>query len=165
MSSHIFKQLIKQHFPVPVPVNNPEKTVETLTEDEKRAIRYSSGYIPRNLLPKLKRSAHSNKESLRMCLLGKTGMYEESEDWLTLVDRGGLTHINSKMFHFMTSMELVVKAFLKNEHEPRDIKTEMLKLIEESEVVKCSWRGVSAGEAYQQSGIRMSHISFSPCYG
>ncbi len=70
ITSHIFKQLIKQHFPVPVPVNNPEKNVETLTEDEKRAIyRYSSGYIPRNLLPKLKRSAHSNKENLRMCLL------------------------------------------------------------------------------------------------
>ncbi len=78
------------------------------------------------------------------CLLYRDFLYEESEDWLKLVDRGRLTHINSKMFHFMTSMELVVKAFLKNEYKPRDVKTEMLKLIEESEAVKCSWRAVSA---------------------
>ncbi len=47
-------------------------------------------------MPKLKRSAHSNKENLRLCLLEvieeDCGMYEESEDWLTLVDRGGLTY-------------------------------------------------------------------------
>ncbi len=58
----------------------------------------------------------------------------------------------------MTSMELVVKAFLNNEHEPRDIKTEMLKLIEESEAVKCSWRGISAEWDSDESQILFTMI-------
>ena len=87
-----------------------------------------------------------------------SAVYDESQDWLKLVDRGGLMHINSKMFQFMSAMELVVKAFLKKEDKPRDVKSEMLNLIEENENVKSCWRAISAEWDPKESEILFTMI-------
>ena len=79
---NMFKKLIKQQFPVPAQEGTTVETV-TLTYEEKNIIRYVSGYIPKNLLKKLKKSSHPRKESLRMCVLDmieEAGVEADSED-------------------------------------------------------------------------------------
>jgi hypothetical protein len=68
ITTHIYKQLINRHFPAPA-INHHQKTACALSYEEKNALRYAAGYIPRNLLSKLKRSACDNKKSLSLCLL------------------------------------------------------------------------------------------------
>lgn len=97
-----------------------------------------------------------------MCLLDiieEDGMGDdESQDWIKLIDRGGLMHVNSNMFHFMSAMELIVKAFLKKKDKPRDVKSEMVKLIEGSETVQCHWKTVSAEWEPEESEILFTMI-------
>ncbi len=61
------------------------------------ALRYVAGYVPRAVAKKLKRSANPQKDQLWLCFLDllNDGDEEdaESEEWLDVVDRGGLTEI------------------------------------------------------------------------
>ncbi len=63
LTSQMFKALIKLRFPATIPVSSRQDTDESLSCDEKD---YAAGYIPRNLLLKIK---HRNKESLKIYLL------------------------------------------------------------------------------------------------
>ena len=146
VTTHIYKQLINKQFATPAIVH--QKTACTLSYEEKNALRYAAGYIPRNLMSKLKRYACHNKESLSMCLLDIIEEDcmgdDESQDWVKLVNRGGLNYINNDMFIFVSAMELVVKAFLEGEGKPRDIKSEMIKLIRDSDTVRAEWSKIAA---------------------
>lgn len=158
VTNHIFKQLIKKQFPAPTTVHQePTDRNLHLSYEEKNAIRYAAGYIPRNLLSKLKRSARPNKRSLTMCLLDVIEEdcmgNDESQDWVKLINRGGLKYINNDMFSFMSAMELVVKAFLKGKEKPRDIRSEMIKLIGDSDTVRKEWSEVAAEWEPEESEV------------
>ena len=47
-------------------------------------------------MSKIRRSGQSNKEGLELCLIGliedDAGVCDESEDWIKILDRGGLLH-------------------------------------------------------------------------
>jgi hypothetical protein len=128
-------------------------------------LQYAAGYIPRNLLPKIERSAHHRKlkESLRMCLLDiieEDGLGDdESEQWTKLVSRGGLTNVTSRMFDFVSGMEMVVRAYLSKEEEPRDVKSELLRQIKSNENVSSEWNTVSAEWEPEESQILYDMIA------
>ena len=136
ITNYIFKQLVKKRVPVATLTTSQQTTYSTqsLTYDEKNALQYAAGYIPRNLKQKIKRSSYSNKKALQMCLqdvIEEDGMGDDdSQDWVKLVDRGGLMLVTSSMFQFVSAMELVVKGFLEKKEKPINVKNEMLKLIE-----------------------------------
>ncbi len=138
ITNYIFKQLIKRHLAIPLHVtvvsSDSNQQGQSLSYEERNALQYAAGYIPRNLRQKIERSAGSNKISLKMCLqdiIEEDGMGDDdSQDWLKAVDRGGLMHVTSNMFEFMVAMEVVVKDFLGKKQKPRDVKSEMLKLLE-----------------------------------
>ncbi len=48
------------------------------------------------------------------------------------------------MFKFMAAIEMMVKGYMKREDKPREIKSELVKLIKECESVQCCWEVVSA---------------------
>ena len=51
--------------------------------EEKNALRYAAGYIPRALKSKIEYSGHSSKESLALCLLDlieDDGMGDDDEE-------------------------------------------------------------------------------------
>ena len=102
ITCHMFKQLIKQHYPAPAVVNHD---TQNLSHQEENALRYAAGYIPRNLLSKIDHSSHKNKQILKMYLLdlveGDAIGDDESQDWTKLVNRGGLNNITQAMFDFM----------------------------------------------------------------
>lgn len=103
-----FSMSIKQHFPTAISVSNQE-TDASLSQEEKDILRYAAGYIPRNLLPTIQRSAHPNKENLKMCILDvieDDGLGDKG--WIQQLNRGGLNDFSCKMFQLMIIMEFVV---------------------------------------------------------
>ena len=67
--------------------------VSTLSYEEKNALRYAAGYIPRALKKKLDRSSHQHKAELLFCLMEQAEDEEESlhesKDWEKVIDQGG----------------------------------------------------------------------------
>ena len=125
----------------------PKATVEvSLTYEEKNALRYTAGYVPRALRKKLKKSAHPLKEELVLCLVemteGDRGI-DESEDWVNSVDRGGLKHINEMSYTTFASMELELRRCLHQNPNP-NFKDEVAKHILENEDVHFYWSMVSS---------------------
>lgn len=161
ITRHLFTQLIKKHHPV-AHMDMPLEVVENLTYEEKNALRYAAGYVPRNLMSKVKNSGLVNTKSLSLCLVdimeedGDIG--DESQDWLKAVDRGGLIGISTRMYNFMYAMELVVKSFLKQENLPRDIKNDLVCLIKGNNDVKRHWITLSAEWEPEDSEILFTMI-------
>ena len=111
VSDSAFKALIKVRFVV----DESPATVCTqgFSYEEENALRYASGYIPRALRRKLERSSHHLKVELILCLLDLTEDQEElsdrSEDWTSLIDRGGLKHVNDDTYRVMLAIETCVR--------------------------------------------------------
>ena len=63
------------------------------------------------------------------------------------------------MFEFMKSMELIVKAFLKKQDKPRDIKEELINSIEKDEMVQCHWTAMSAEWEPEESQILFTMVT------
>ena len=84
----------------------------TLSYQEKNALRYAAGYIPRAICKMIGKSSNPAKQRLILCLddMLQTGAEgQELEDWIKLVDRGGLNHVSDAMYMSMVSMELEVQ--------------------------------------------------------
>ena len=98
----LFRLLIKSHYQI---ANNDEAS-STLNDLEANALRYAAGFVCRHLRNKIERSSHHFKEELVLCLmtLVKGVQYQENsgtnEEWIDLVDRGGLWHVRENTFHF-----------------------------------------------------------------
>jgi len=117
------KILIREQFRSPVSSKEVEYSVEKLTYEENNALRYAAGVIPRKLMTKIKNSTRSNKNYLLMYL--EELLVEDpdedisadgSTDWINLVDRGGLLHVNELMFKMMQHMEVEFRHHLDSEN-------------------------------------------------
>ena len=77
----------------------------SIIRQELNALRYAGGYIPRALSKKLKKSAHPLKDELQLCLLDLLDNSDveggTAEEWLNLINRGSLKHINESTFQVM----------------------------------------------------------------
>ena len=67
ITTHMFKELIKKQFPAPSLPDSLQITKQPLTYEEKNALCYTAGYIPRVLRKQLEHSKHKLKE-LTLCL-------------------------------------------------------------------------------------------------
>ena len=106
VGDYVFKELIKLHHPLE---QLPAVAVEPLTHAETCALRYAAGSVPRILKKKLKKSTHPLKEDIQLCLLDllDDGDEEggESNEWIELINRGGLTLVNNTTFEIFVAME------------------------------------------------------------
>lgn len=137
----ILKALIEKSFPV-IRQEAAVKSAPTISHQEMNALRYAAGYVPRALRKKLIKSANPLKRQLLLCLLdvlddGDEG-HTDSEEWLDLVDRGGLTRVNETAFQVFLAMELELRNHLQSQHIP-NFKTEVRKEILENEDVAFYW--------------------------
>lgn len=122
VTDRVFKDMVLEHFQVNAETGNRAYTETGLTYEEVNALRYSAGYVPRALRKKLERGSHPLKEELILCLYEMTEDVNkdrsESEDWVTLVDRGGLKHVNSAVFMLFTAMEICVRKRICSTSQP-----------------------------------------------
>lgn len=128
----IFRQLIKESFPIMRRETSAEMT-PTISHQEANALRYAAGYVPRALSKKLRKSANPLKDQLLLCLLDLLDdgdeVHMDTEEWLDLIDRGGLTRVNEVAFQAFLAMELEVRKHLHLRQVPNfkvDIFTKVL---------------------------------------
>ena len=160
----VFNILLKEHHQIDILVEDDIEA--SLNYEEKNALRYTAGYVTRGLIKKLKRSCNPRKKQLIAYLVEMNTDEElpgvakdESEDWVDLVDRGGLTHIGSMTFGVFGSMELEVRRFLaRNPSQLGEIKEELCKRIVSDEDVLFYWAIISAGWGVEDSKLLLEHI-------
>ena len=140
----MFTEVIKSKFEVPSKEIEEEEL--SISHQELNALRYAAGYIPRNLLKKLKKSASPINCRLVKCLLDlvdndedQKRAHDESEEWLNLVDRGGLMRVNEMTFQAILAMEVVLRRHLHTHQMPPNFKEVVSKEIHESEEVTHHW--------------------------
>ena len=68
ITEYMHSALVKEQFPT-TPVNPEAAEDVALSSNKVSALRYASGYKPRNLISKVGRSAHQNKRALQMCFM------------------------------------------------------------------------------------------------
>ena len=93
--------MIKEEFPINMESESP---TNPLTSEEEKALRYVAGYVCRYIHDKLQSDGNPSMiNSLKAMTLGDID--DDSDAWLTLVDRGGLWHINDKVYAVFSIME------------------------------------------------------------
>ena len=134
----------------------------TLNFEEKNALRYTAGYVFRALKKKLKKSSNPSKQELVLCLeelLGEEAD-EESHAWVTLIDRGGLNHVNDVTYMLFCAMELKLREVLaKNVKEGKDKLMESAKeeILEDDDFL-FTWSILSVNWEEEESTLLMGLI-------
>ena len=138
----IFKTLLQNHFRI-VQLDTTDSSDST--SHERSALRYASGYICRHLHKKLERENHDLKEEMILCLvsLGRDTNSEEcgsDEEWLKLMDRGGLYHVKETTFQLFCAIENQARSVLEALTKPCSAsKLDMIKKITEDDDVQFYW--------------------------
>ena len=144
----VFNHLIKEHFTI---TSEPTQDTcnPTLDYNEKNALRYISGYITRQIYRNLKDSRHKLKDELCLCLaeINDVDPYElndDSNEWMSAVDRGGLKHVTNMTYCMFSSMEIEVRRHIQR-HSTSDLNIlAAKKKIMESDDVLFYWSMVSS---------------------
>ena len=131
----VFDALIKHYYQVDV--HKKEQFDISLTYEEQNALCYTSGYVVKAVLKKLRRSVNPVKNKMIQYLqelITRDDNKRDSEDWTALVGRGGLTHVGDMTYGFFESMELEVKKFCsRHSYQLGKVKQELRKKIVENE--------------------------------
>ena len=110
----VIEVLVKRNFPVSE-VDSSATSEASLDFEEQNALRYTAGYVMRNLKKKIRQSAHPLKEELLFCLSELAESHEESDEsatWINAIDRGRLVHIDDHQYHLFVAMELALRKHL-----------------------------------------------------
>ena len=154
----VFNEMIKQQYPIEKTQSTTSEV--TLTRDEVNALRYAAGYVPRALRQKLHKSAHPLKDELTLCLLDLLDdgdeEHDSSCDWIQLIDRGGLTHVNNVTYDAFLSMELELRKHLRREQPPNF--REVAEIIKNNDDVQFSWSLVAADWEEEEAQALLSLI-------
>ena len=144
---HVFQQLTKLQYPLTEPSEAAKTSRSALTYEEINALRYAAGYVPRILKKKLLKSAHPLKEDLQLCLLDLLDDGDEdsneSQDWVELINRGGLTRVNNNTFEVFVAMEYALRRHLNVDQAP-NLTDRVNSAIIENEDVQFLWSILSS---------------------
>ena len=161
VAERAFESLIKSRYQF----EKTDRSVDVqLSYEERNALRYTAGYVTRALIKKLKSSTHPLKEEMVCCLLDMNEADEldtphESEDWTTIINRGGLTHIGNMTYGMFESMELVIRHFLSGDPSQfGSIKSKLMELIKADDDVQFFWAIVSVEWEEEESLALLEQI-------
>ena len=144
IGNFVFKELIRLHHPIAE--STESNSIQHLTYEEINALRYAAGYIPRALKKKLLKSTHPLKKDIQLCILDLLDDGDEdqndSQDWLQLINRGGLTRVNNTTFEMFVAMEYELRKHIHQGQAPN--LEHMVTSIAENEDVLFLWSLISA---------------------
>ena len=145
VSDVIAELLIQQKYDSSMPRDKDlEPDTDDLTYEECNIIRYASGFILRSLKKKLSTSAHPLKDEILEHLTelvvdpNEDIAGDASTDWINMIDRGGLVHVNEMMYLMMKHMETTMRQGLKCETADT-LKEDCIKAITTSDDVLFYW--------------------------
>ena len=148
----IYRKSLSDHFRVIYLDQQADLEDLELQDSEKGVLRYVAGYICRHLRKKLERESHEFKEEMVLCLMelvkhpqDSEAKIETDEQWIDLIDRGGLWHVKEMTYQFFRSVEHVIREALMTIKNPTlPLKQEMLKRVIEDNDVQFYWLIVTA---------------------
>lgn len=117
VSDVMLEELIRKHFPLGNKPNTSKDT--TITMNEANVIRYAAGYTLRRVRKKVEASSHHLKEEMVLCIMDLLAdeddmeLEDETTEWTTLVDRGGLWHVKPGTFHLFCAIEEELRSYFK----------------------------------------------------
>ena len=130
---YLFSHLVLSK--IPTQRASKQHLTTELSYEELNGLRYAAGYVPRALMKKVSRSKEGNKAYIVQCLrdLISDGAEPEkaSEDWISLVNRGGLICINNITFELFLEMEYEVRSYMSAENFQRDTAISSIKCSED----------------------------------
>lgn len=141
VTDKVFKQVIRHNFPTCKQVQNTTQQVIDLTHEESSALRYAAGYICRAMRKEFKSSPE--------VLVAIDELIDESKgkgdngsdntnDWMKLMDRGGLIFVKDITYMAFQAIEMVVRKYFCRERVEKvspSNKCALLKQINEDEDV------------------------------
>jgi len=121
VTQEMFTKIIEEAFPV-----GPSSSKSTLSSDrctcsggslnyvEQNAVRYIAGYTCRKLRDKICSSSEPSKDTMMQCLSEMAGEDDSdvnlsSEDWISMLDRGGLWLVNDQTYTLFAMMEEIIQ--------------------------------------------------------
>ena len=143
-----FKELIMIKYPI---LNQSGEAVSNfqLTFEEANALRYAAGYICYKLRKQLEASKNPRKSELLTLIENLIDDGEDdntADDWVNIIDRGGLCHISEHAYMFFVAMEEEVQLNLKSipdEKKTDGFKEKVLDKINSNEYVKSYWSDIA----------------------
>lgn len=157
-----------EQFPVDDTTNNTDVQPNVLSFEEKNVLRYIAGYVLKAVNKKLKASAHtpSMKRELELCIVELLEDEEtliigdESSNWINLKDRGGLKHVTSNMFIFLSSVEHVIKSYIGSQKRPEDFNIDgvLTQKVQSDEQVQMYWELISTNWGEEEGRVLLSAI-------
>ena len=110
----LFRMLIKKHFEI---LYSDQGSSSEITQQEGSALRYAAGYVCRHLRKKIERENSEIKEELILCLMKLTKERSSEdcgtdEDWIKMIDRGGLWHVKETTYQLFCAIEDEVRTRL-----------------------------------------------------
>ena len=165
VTTSIFGDKVREKFPVTAE-QAKQSEEPPLSYEEMNALRYAAGYVPRHLKKRLTKSAHPMKDELTLCLLDllqdeKEDNIFDSSDWINIVDRGGLKHVNNATYHVFLGMELEIRRHLSIESVRKinaGFKTKVTESILNNEDVQFHWTVVSADWEEKESAALLELV-------
>ena len=111
ITDKLFEDIIKKSIELPISETSVDDVI-ILNDEEENAIHYVGGYV----LRELKRD-HSNSFILplleKLTDSEKRPAIDANRQWITLVDRGGLTKITDEAYQCFYDIEIAIRRFLK----------------------------------------------------
>lgn len=105
VTHEMFKNLIKLDRPISNEVVDTVNMPIPMSYGEKNALRYVAGYVCRKLHDHLHMSSHtiSGRDEMIVSLTDMRGSDKcgDGEEWLNLINRGGLWHVNDDVFDLL----------------------------------------------------------------
>ena len=121
VTHELFRNLIKLEQPISADTGDTNETPVPMSYVEKNALRYVAGYVCRKLHDRLHspKCNASGKDEMVISLTDMNGSNKsgDGEDWLNMINRGGLWHINDDVFELFVIMEDFIRS------ESRTVKT------------------------------------------
>ena len=139
----MFEQMIVEHFAESVETSCSNSVAEapTLNAEEENALRYVSGYVALKLMREYEKKDGEKATQFVECLSSmavagtESSFYEYTKEWIRLIDRGGLFHINDGVYHLFKAIEVetrkIFPCHLANPSSSRDILLERVKECED----------------------------------
>jgi len=112
VTDHLFKHLIKQHYPISDERQSNERFNLDLTYEEESGLRYAAGYVCRAMRKKLGAKDPDMLECIDE-LIDEGESSDATNDWTKLTSRGGLLHVKDSTYLVFHAMELVVRQFFR----------------------------------------------------
>ena len=179
LSFHTTLQLLyslwKHHHPTTAIKTSQE--IQHLSYDEQNALWYVAGYILRKLRLQLEKNRMGKDSEEQLALLecfvdddyNNSDCYVEeivdSQSWLRMIDRGGLTKCTNDFYVYLRVVEMVSKIMIKSAFEEikhpqtcRDLEA-MTEAIVKDTAVQRSWEGLVRDQSSEES--RWSDFSSS----